>query len=128
MTPEQRIEILERRLDQFDKADRYLFNKRLDLTFSGFLSGVWPGWIAASGAATYLPPNWSCRYVSTGVYEITHNIGSTNYIILATGYKNGGTGVRDTHVTSLAATTFVVETVVAGTNTNSDFFFLVIRT
>lgn len=42
------------------------------------------GYVAGNGTATSLPAGWSSAKTGTGAYTVTHNLGSANYIVVAT--------------------------------------------
>lgn len=42
------------------------------------------GSINTSGSASFLPSGWSSVRTGTGVYKITHNLGTSNYAVAAT--------------------------------------------
>lgn len=48
-------------------------------------SGIYSGRIAADGSALKLPSGWSSSRTSIGTYQVTHNLGTTNYTIVAMG-------------------------------------------
>ena len=53
-------------------------------------------------ASTPFPTGWSSSRITTGIYTITHNLGSTNYAVVATAI--GGNSV--VHINSPGSTTF----------------------
>ena len=53
----------------------------LDGVFSG--AEVYFGKVAANGTALKLPAGWSSTRTALGKYTITHNLGSTDYIVVA---------------------------------------------
>jgi hypothetical protein len=44
---------------------------------------IYSGRVAAAGTAIKLPSGWSSTKTATGKYTITHNLGTTNYTIVA---------------------------------------------
>lgn len=58
-----------------------LVNKKyVDSKSSGYVGSV-----TSSGTSTFLPSGWTVAHTSTGVYTITHNLGTTNYAVNVTG-------------------------------------------
>lgn len=63
------------------------------------------GFVNAAGTAGgVFPPGWTVTNLSTGRYEITHNIGNTNYVVLLTPLA---ATTREFSVESQTATTFI---------------------
>jgi hypothetical protein len=115
---------------QVIKPDRYLFNRRIELlsnekTIRGLL---YAGSVASDGTAIRLPQGWTSSRTSTGLYTITHNLGTTNYAPIVTAFLNGGTGFRAAQVHTQSANSFVIDIAVSGTDTDSSFSFVVILT
>jgi len=75
---------------------------------------------SAGVAATKFPPGWSVAYTSTGLYTITHNLGHSNYTVLATAKDNlqAFAGAR-----SVGANTFQVSVVDQSTSNPVDCAF-----
>lgn len=64
---------------------------------------------------------------STGVYTITHNLGTANYIVLATPVAGSGAGAPGIKVQSKSSTDFVITTYNdAGSATDFQFYFMLI--
>lgn len=67
------------------------------------------GYVSAAGVGVILPSGWSSSKISTGLYEVTHNIGSANYVVVATADTSGTTdNDRTTCIEVYAANTFRV--------------------
>lgn len=91
---------------------------------NGANAGIYVGYVAANGTAVRLPAGWSSASGATGIYTITHNLGSTSYAIF--------TNSLDAHVTmrvdTLAANTVQISLAnVAGTSTATILQFLLVR-
>jgi len=66
------------------------------------------GAVTSAGAATFLPPQWTSSKQATGQYRVTHNLGHTNYSVVAstrdvgtalyTGINPAGSAYFDIHV------------------------------
>lgn len=94
--------------------------------------GQYAGNVAADGTASTLPRGWTCAKISTGVYEITHNLGiaGTQYSIVAT--AKGGSGTSNSRVCTgyAVATNNKFEIYfgdMAGSQADSAFTFMVAR-
>lgn len=44
--------------------------------------GIYPGYVASDGTGTFVP-GWTSTHPSTGNYTITHNLGLTDYVVVA---------------------------------------------
>jgi hypothetical protein len=50
---------------------------------------AYPGHIDSSGSTlSPIPAGWSCTRVSTGLYRVTHNLGTMSYAVTATAVGN----------------------------------------
>lgn len=77
-----RLRKLEMWLGQFDKSDHYAFHKNIRMpNLRKFVGGVYGGKVADDGSAVDLPAGWSSAKSATGIYAITHNLGTTSYVV-----------------------------------------------
>jgi hypothetical protein len=52
------------------------------------LTSIYVGKVGPGSTVIRLPAGWTCVNVTDGAYEITHNLGDTNYVIVgAAGYS-----------------------------------------
>ncbi len=65
------------------------------------LTLVYTGFVSSGAAGTPFPTGWSITNPTTGNYQITHNLGTTAYTVVATPYQ-----VAIPNITSIAANTF----------------------
>ena len=117
-----RISALERKyaaLDRQMKMHRHL-QSDLTQTIDGSGATVYAGACTSAGAAsTPFPANWTVSKTATGRYLITHNLGTTNYVVTAT-----GTSTLICYIPTLSANSFnlsIVDT--TNTFTDSSFYF-----
>lgn len=48
-------------------------------------NSAFAGSVTSGGTAVFLPTGWSVAHTSTGVYTITHKLGTANYAVVVTG-------------------------------------------
>lgn len=78
------------------------------------------GAIQSNVAGTPFPTGWSVVNNSTGIYTITHNLGNTTYVVIASGLGSAGVPV----ISARNATTFVISWYSLAANLQSmDFNF-----
>ena len=89
------------------------------------LRSIFSGSVASNGTATSLPTGWTSTKDSTGVYTVTHNLGSASYAVVVT-------AVGPNNITNLngavAANTFGVAIQDSATQTLNDKAFNFILT
>lgn len=83
------------------------------------------GSITAAGTASFLPRDWSVIKTSTGVYTITHNLGTIGYVVSA--LTNTGSGMTVQRCGISANSFYIVTATPDGTLTDSDFVFTLNR-
>jgi hypothetical protein len=66
--------------------------------------GIYHGRVSSVGVAVELPSGWSSAQISTGVYEITHNLNTLEYSVIPTAELTGNTPVANP--TSIGLNTF----------------------
>lgn len=104
--------------------------KFADAPFSVDMNGVVKGGgggfsgKSTSGGSGTLPAGWTISHPSTGIYTITHNLGTTNYIVLVTAIDNGSAiaGGR-----SISSNTFQVGITSGGSGADCAFHFTLIK-
>jgi hypothetical protein len=79
--------------------------------------GIYDGSVNANGTAGYLPVGWSVTHTGTGDYTITHNIGTTAYVVNATADQNSNAAAVERVIRS--ANSF--EVIIAGFNSGTFF-------
>lgn len=86
------------------------------------------------GTAAYFPTGWTVQRTpigaSNGNYQITHNLNTTKYGVVATADNTGLFGAGQVAcVNTVTSTTFIIQTVRSdnGVNTDSPYFFVVIK-
>ncbi len=85
-------------------------------------AGIVTGFAGGIAPATNLPTGWSSGSSGTGIYTVTHNLGTTNYSIVATTYKIlSFFGLC--YITAHDANSFSVETYANGGLNNMGFSF-----
>ena len=129
MTPEEQqklkkdFEDLKFKFEQVFKPDRFQFDHDVRLAAGTKLRGLFAG-----GNNSYLPKDWTLVHGGTGSYTITHNLGFSDYVVMATLQQST---FQDfiVSITSKTATSFVVNIQdSAGTGANASFdFFLIPR-
>lgn len=97
-----------------------LVNKQyVDSKGAGFL-----GQVSSSGTGIVLPTGWSSSGAG-GSYTVTHNLGITTYIVIATSFGNLATW---SIVSTQSANNFTITTLVGnGTQTSGSFNFVLFR-
>lgn len=81
------------------------------------------GEVVNNAAAAPFPSGWSVSHPSTGNHTVTHNLGHTNYVVVA---MPNTTTPRAISVTSLSTTAFNLNFKnSAGSDTDTDFHFIV---
>ena len=53
------------------------------------ITSIYAGKISAAGVAIELPDGWTCTNVTTGAYQITHNLGDTGYVVVGSASYGG---------------------------------------
>lgn len=88
-------------------------------------SAIYSGYVVSGGTAgTPFPSGWTVSNLGTGAYQITHNLGTTNYIVVATPLIKSVV-VRIVNIYSVASTTFDFEIFDAsGTSQDIGVFFI----
>lgn len=76
-------------------------------------------------ASTPFPSGWSITYNAVGSYTITHNLGTTNYVVTGSIISGG----KDLLVTGIVANSFDILTVNnSNTAVDSKFTFILLKT
>ena len=92
----------------------------------GASSATYAGYVNDDGTAGSLPAGWSSTKTGTGAYTVTHNLGSTNYIVVATS-AGGAFGVCSIY--ALNADDFDLSIVrLAASAQDTDFTFILLPT
>lgn len=81
------------------------------------------GLVNSNGTAgTPFPTGWSVETTGTGFYVVTHNLGHSNYAVVAHAYS---TSVRAVNLSSVGSTSFTVNTKTsAGADVDNAFYFI----
>lgn len=80
------------------------------------------GTVSSGAAGTPFPTGWSASKNSTGNYTITHNLGTTSYVVVATPVGND---TIHAVILSTGSNSFVVVTANnAGSDADCDFMFI----
>lgn len=101
------------------------------LTPKKYVDGLIPfsGHVQSNGSAISLPDGWTSSKISTGLYEVTHNLGTTAYAVVACGDTTGTVdNDRTTCIEVFAANTFRVinmSTTFGGVEDGAFFFILI---
>ena len=83
-------------------------------------SKMYFGGVSSSGSAVRLPSGWSCEQLSTGVYRVTHNLSTTNCIVIVT------TANDALEYVDKFSASFTVQTSSGGVAVNTAFDFIMI--
>lgn len=81
------------------------------------------GGSVVSSAAVNFPTGWSINHSGTGVYVITHNLGTTEYNVIA-GPRNVGFALPQTRTTT-AITIYCYNTTPSSTDLDFDFTVII---
>ena len=88
----------------------------------------WAGWVEGSLGASVtgtLPNNWSVSQSATGVFTVTHNLGHTDYALVAT---TDSASARVVERTVIQTNSFLVKiTSTANAATDDDFSFMLME-
>ena len=85
------------------------YNNLLDKPPVSVGATIYAGNIASGGTAgTFFPTGWSVSSGGTGAYLVTHNLGNTNYSVVATCVITS-VSVRIAHIYNETTTTFYIE-------------------
>jgi hypothetical protein len=68
------------------------------------------GQLESDGTVAYLPAGWSARRVGTGVYEVTHGLGTLNYAVSVTPLVHDTTDAIVPSVRATDENTFTYQT------------------
>lgn len=99
-----------------------------DLINTPTTSSILSGNINSDGSVVYLPSGWTCTKGGTGAYQISHTIGSTNYVPVACS-KISSVVVRIVNVYNITSGSFYVEVFdTSGTSQDDGFTFVVALT
>src|SRR3569832_1390629 len=135
MTPEQaqaleqRIQQLEQWRGNLDRPDRLETFKDIIIRGGSTLKGcIFAGAVDSGGTFIAGPPGWTISYISgtnPGEYTITHNLGNTNYIVVASPFNIGSLDF-DIYVSveTRNANTFKVRTTKTSATTEHAWFFI----
>ncbi len=111
---------IKQQLDQFIKPGKYVFRRKVE-----FANGsLYLGDIPANGAANFLPVGWSVNQTSPGFYQITHNLGTTKYVVTTGPFLNGNSDLPSVITYTRSANSFVIESLSSGSDASRDFFFM----
>lgn len=96
-------------------------------------NGLWAdmaGIVSSSGVMTNGGTDaltWSVNKSSTGVYQISHGLGTSNYLVIATPFAGSGSGAPGVKVQAKSSSSFTITTYNdSGTATDFQFYFMVI--
>lgn len=101
----------------------YFYNPVADTWTSLGADTVYGGVVASNGTAgTPFPSGWTSQATATGIYVITHNLGHSNYAVVAWAYS---TAVRAVNLSNKGTTAFTVTVKDSGgTDTANAFEFI----
>lgn len=131
------MEDLQTQLDELKKKvnDNYILfinHQHQDFDKSPKLNSKrYIGYVTSGGAkGTPFPDNWLLSKTSTGVYQISHNLGFTNYVVLAIPFSATPAADLTWAVLSGRSAKSCTITFVSSTGTliNSDFNFVLYTT
>ena len=108
-----------------DLGGNYFFSNLEYVDLMKYGSGVRSGAISAAGSATSAPRNWSVSKTGTGVYQVIHNLGVTNYNVAAISVDANPFIVQ--RVFKDANSFSIITTNVAGAATDCAFDFVVTK-
>lgn len=120
---EKRIEDLEKH-----KVDRLVLPPVQNIITQTVFKRIFGGGVASNGSVTHaiFPNSWSATKDATGEYTITHNLGTTEYVPIATCLEITSTP-RIFNFETVGANTFTVTTWADdGTAADAAFWFLVL--
>lgn len=80
-------------------------------------NGIYHARISSTGTTIRIPSGWSVSKTGTGIYQITHNLGTVNYSVVPTIYNNADSAAS---VMNIAANTFELYTYDANNSSRSD--------
>ena len=132
MTPQElatRIFNLENWQKYIEGASRYIFTKDIYIRNNRRIIGsIYGGEVNGGGTAINLPAGWTSGRDSTGNYTITHNLGTTDYVVTTAPFMTGSTRYYVVDVSARAANSFSLNTIRSsggvGSNKDIDFFFI----
>lgn len=92
---------------------------------TGTSSPLYSGYVVSGGTAgAPFPSGWTVTSLGTGAYQVTHNLGTTNYIVVATPLITSVV-VRIVNIFNITSTAFDLEIFDAsGTSQNIGVFFI----
>lgn len=93
------------------------------LSMGDTLSGIYVGYVQFDGTAVRLPSGWTSVKNSTGSYTVTHNLGTTNYVVILTGAAINTVATVETRTTI----DFSYLTTVSGTGSDHSVMFAVFK-
>jgi len=84
-------------------------------------SEIYFGSVSSAGNSVRLPSGWSCERISTGAYRVTHNLGTSSYILMITPHD------EPSEIITKASSYFNVQLYLASYLTDTGFDFILIR-
>ncbi len=126
---QKRVNDLEQKLNYILRPDRYVFERPIVGGTSGLkLMGLATvGYVVAcSSVGTPFPTGWTVANSATGRAVITHNLGTTNYVVFGTAFNSAGFQ-SFASIRSLDANSFSIDCWANGGLNNSDFLFVVFQ-
>jgi hypothetical protein len=95
-------------------------------TWQNTAQKVFGGSVNSSGTALSLPSGWSCGLNSTGVFTVTHTLGTSNYNVVAS-LMFGGANTIEVPYASLGTNDFGVNTyTLSGSASSAGFSFVLV--
>lgn len=84
------------------------------------------GEINGGGTAVFLPTGWTSVGNAAGLVTVTHNLGTSNYGVIATAAATGFDRDFVCNISNRSNNSFQVETILSGSDTYANFFFVLI--
>lgn len=121
---EQELQQLKAALAALSVPGRHYFVNDVQIGAGKRLIGaIFGGSVSSAGVATNLPLGWTSSKTATGNYTITHNLNTTAYAVTITAFA-AASPFKVANVLTQTSTTFTVDTTLAGADTDSAFYFI----
>ncbi len=85
---------------------------------------MYPGSVNSDGTADLLPVGWTSSKTSTGHYTVTHSLGTTSFAVVTTPFDSSGSRDIVIDVVTRTTTTFTINSISSGSDTDKAFFFI----
>lgn len=119
---------LRRLVDAIHRPGSYVFSKPVRFDAGAKIIGaIYPGIVDGDGTALSLPQFWTSATTGTGKYTVTHNLGTTSYVVVLTAVQSG-LALKVPNLATVTASAFTVEIDDTINYSNSRFHFILMRT